>query len=102
VGASVSAEYNDNITYAETNEQDDFIITPNVTLDAIWPVTQLNTLRLDLGIGYSFYLDHTDNNTKGILIAPKSQVAFDIFVSDFRINIHDRMQLQQDPIQEER
>jgi len=100
VGASVSAEYNDNITYAETNEQDDFIITPNVTVDAIWPVTQLNTLRLDLGVGYSFYLDHSDNNTKGILIAPKSQVAFDIFVSDFRINIHDRMQLQQDPIQE--
>jgi hypothetical protein len=34
------------------------------------------------------------------LIAPKSQIAFDIFVGDFRINLHDRMQLQQDPIQE--
>jgi hypothetical protein len=100
VGASVGAEYNDNVTYAETNEQDDFIITPNLTLDAIWPVTQLNTLRLDLGIGYSFYLDHSQYNTDTILIAPKSQIAFDIFVSDFRINIHDRMQLQQDPIQE--
>jgi len=100
VGASVSAEYNDNVTYAETNTQDDFIITPNLSLDMIWPVTQLNTLRLDLGIGYSFYLDHSQYNTDNILIAPKSQIAFDIFVSDFRINIHDRMQLQQDPIQE--
>src|SRR5207249_7709564 len=100
VGASVSAEYNDNVTYAETNEQDDFIVTPNLTLDMIWPITQLNTLRLDLGIGYSFYLDHSGSDTDAILIAPKSQIAFDIFVGDFRINLHDRMQLQQDPIQE--
>src|SRR3984893_13864231 len=92
VGATVGAEYNDNVTYAETNTQDDFIITPNVTLDAIWPITQLNTLRLDLGVGYSFYLDHSSYNTDTILIAPKSQIAFALFVSDFRINIHDRMQ----------
>ncbi len=100
LGMSVGAEYNDNVNYAEINTQDDFIITPSLSLDAIWPVTQLNTLRLDLGIGYSFYLDHSNYNTNTILIAPKSQIAFDIFVSDFRINIHDRMQLQQDPIQE--
>src|SRR5438445_11341710 len=100
VGATVCAEYKDNVNYAEINTQDYFIITPSLSLDAIWPITQLNTLRLDLGIGYSFYLDHSNYNTNTILIAPKSQIAFDIFVSDFRINIHDRMQLQQDPIQE--
>ncbi|PYK31589.1 MAG: hypothetical protein DME57_03155 [Verrucomicrobia bacterium] len=99
VGATVGAEYNDNINYAEVNEEDDFIITPSLTLDMIWPVTQLNTLRFDLGIGYSFYLDHSDANTDSVLIAPKSQLAFDIFVGDFRINLHDRFQLQQDPIQ---
>src|SRR5436309_4132268 len=100
VGASVGFEYNDNVTYAEVNEQDDFIITPNLTLDAIWPITQLNTLRLDLGVGYSFYLDHSQYDTDTILIAPKSQIAFDIFIADFRINLHDRFQVQQDPIQE--
>ena len=100
VGASVGVEYNDNINYAEVNTQDDVIITPNLTLDAIWPVTQLNTLRLDLGIGYSFYLDHSEDNTDALLIAPKSQLAFDIFVGDFRINLHDKFELQQDPIEE--
>src|SRR5207302_1968178 len=100
VGASVSAEYNDNVTYAENNTQDDFIITPNLSLDMIWPITQLNTLRLDLGVGYSFYLDHSQYDTDTILIAPKSQIAFDIFIGDFRVNLHDRMQLQQDPIQQ--
>src|SRR6266576_3087861 len=118
VGATVGVEYNDHINYADdgtavipnpigpgfitisAHPQDDVIVTPNLTLDMIWPITQLNTLRLDLGIGYSFYLDHSKYNTDTILIAPKSQIAFDIFVGDFRINIHDRMQLQQDPIQE--
>jgi hypothetical protein len=100
VGASVGVEYNDNINYAEVNTQDDVIITPNLTLDMLWPITQLNTLRLDLGLGYSFYLDHSEDNTDFLLVAPKSQIAFDIFIGDFRINLHDKMLLQQDPVQE--
>jgi len=91
-------EYNDNINLAETNKQDDIIIRPQFNLDAIWPVTQLNTLRLDLGLGYSFYLNHPNADTNGVIISPGSQVAFDIFVQDFRINFHDRFSLQQDPV----
>src|SRR5262249_14069459 len=79
VGASVGVEYNDNVTYSEINTQDDVIVTPNLTLDAIWPVTQLNTLRFDIGIGYSFFLDHSQFDTDSVLIAPKSQRALDIF-----------------------
>ncbi|HEX4638119.1 MAG TPA: outer membrane beta-barrel protein [Chthoniobacterales bacterium] len=99
IGATVGVEYNDNVNYAEVNSQEDVIVTPHLSLDAIWPITQLNTLRFDIGIGYSFYLDHDQYNTDSVLIAPKSQLAFDIFVGDLRINIHDRFQLQQDPIQ---
>jgi hypothetical protein len=93
-------EYNDNINLAGENKQDDFIIRPQFNIAAIWPVTQLNTLRLDLGIGYAFYLDNTNDNTNNILISPGSQIAFDIFVGDFRINLHDRFSLQQDPTDE--
>ena len=32
--------------------------------------------------------------------SPGSQLAFDIFVGDFRINIHDRFSLEQDPVAE--
>lgn len=93
-------EYNDNINLAETNKQEDVIIRPQFNINAIWPVTQLNTLRLDLGLGYSFYLDHPNANTNGVLISPGSELAFDIFIQDFRINLHDRFSLQQDPVAE--
>lgn len=96
--ATMGVEYNDNINLAEVNEQDDIILRPQVNFDAIWPLTQLNTLRLDLGLGYAWYLDHSNANTNRGLISPGSQIAFDIFVGDFRINIHERPTLQQDPI----
>ena len=100
VSATMGIEYNDNIDYAEVNKQEDVILHPQINFNAIWPVTQINTLTFDLGIGYSIYLDHSEHNTNGILISPASQIAFDIFVGDFRINIHDRPSLQQDPIAE--
>ncbi|HEY8834833.1 MAG TPA: hypothetical protein VIM09_04560, partial [Chthoniobacterales bacterium] len=114
--ATMGVEYNDNINLAEdgtfvfaslagpitvtTKPQDDIILRPQVNLNALWPVTQLNTLRLDIGIGYAAYLDHSSNNTNSLLLSPGSQIAFDIFVGDFRINLHDRFSIQQDPISE--
>lgn len=100
VSATMGVEYNDNINYAEVNKQEDVILHPQINLNGVWPITQINTLTLDIGLGYSFYLDHSDANTNGILISPQSQIAFDIFVGDFRINLHDRFSVQQDPIAE--
>ncbi len=100
MSATAGIEYNDNVNYAEVNEQSDFVFRPQVNFNVLWPVTQLNTLRLDLGIGYAFYLDHSEYNTNAILLQPNSQLSFDVFVSDFRINFHDRFSLEQDPIGE--
>ncbi|MEY2503927.1 MAG: hypothetical protein QOG27_207 [Verrucomicrobiota bacterium] len=114
--ATLGVEYNDNINLAEdgsilanlptgpvvlaTSPQSDFIVHPSVNLNALWPITQLNTLKFDIGIGYAFYLDHSNYNTNSVLLTPGSQLAFDIFVGDFRINIHDRFSLEQDPVSE--
>ena len=100
VSATAGLEYNDNINVADVETQEDFIFRPQVNFNALWPVTQLNTLRFDIGLGYAFYLDHSQYNTNGVLLTPGSQLSFDVFVSDFRINFHDRFSLQQDPIGE--
>ena len=116
LSATLGIEYNDNINLAEdgsylfpsptgpilvtTEPQDDIIIRPQVNINALWPITQLNTFKIDIGIGYAFYLDHSNYNTNAILVSPGSQLAFDIFVGDFRINLHDRFSLEQDPVAE--
>src|SRR5437870_3947547 len=97
---TLGIEYNDNINLAETGQEDDVIIRPQFNLDAIWPVTALNTLKLDIGMGYAFYINHPNANTNGVIISPGSQLSFDIFIQDFRINLHDRFSLQQDPVAE--
>ena len=112
----LASMYNDNVNLSEdataviqspfgpvtlsTQKESDFIIRPLLTMNALWPITELNTFRLDLGIGYAFYLDHSNYNTNGVLVSPGSQLAFDIFVGDFRINLHDRFSLEQDPVSE--
>src|SRR5678816_2462943 len=64
--ATVGFEYNDNVNLSEdasallpgvngpilvtTEQQSDFIIHPQINLNAIWPITQVNTFRLDLGL----------------------------------------------------
>jgi hypothetical protein len=116
VSATAGVEYNDNVNLAEdnthtfatptgnftlaTHAQSDWIFRPQVNLDMLWPITQLNTLRFDIGIGHAFYFNHSNYDTNSILVSPNSQLAFDIFVGDFRINIHDRFSLQQDPVSE--
>jgi hypothetical protein len=97
---TLGVEYNDNVNLSENDAQDDVIIRPQFNVDALWPITQLNTLKLNLGIGYGIYINHPEYNTNGLLVAPGSQLSFDIFVSDFRINFHDRFSLQQDPVSE--
>lgn len=98
--ATAGVEYNDNVNVSETNEQEDFIFRPQLNLNALWPITQLNTLRFDIGLGYAFYANHSEYNTNSLLLSPGSALSFDIFVSDFRINVHDRFSLEQDPIGE--
>lgn len=100
LSATVGVEYNDNVNFAEVDTQEDFIFRPVVNFNALWPITQLNTLRLDIGLGYAFYATHSEYNTNGILLTPNSQLSFDVFVGDFRINFHDRFSLEQDPVGE--
>src|SRR6185437_7305186 len=66
VSATMGIEYNDNIDYAEVNKEDAVILHPQINFNAIWPVTQINTLTFDLGIGYSIYLNHSEHDTNGI------------------------------------
>jgi hypothetical protein len=57
----------------------------------------LNTLVLDAGVGYAKYLDNSDLDR--LYVRPGTQLSFDIYSGDFRINLHDRLEIRQETYQ---
>jgi hypothetical protein len=97
---SLDGEFNDNIGLTNSGTKSDFLITPEVGIEAQWPVTQTNTLSLSTSLGYTKYLIHPQYDQSHLLVAPDSNVSFDIYTGNFKINIHDDFSYQQDPVQE--
>lgn len=94
VGARLGVNYTDNVFYS-TQGTDDIMIEPDVTLGALLPVSKLNTLRLSLGLSYQWYLKNTILNADAPFISPGSELAFNLFVGDFRIRLHDRFSYEE-------
>ncbi len=97
--ATGGLEYIDNISYSDVTRESDVVIRAGVDVHALLPLTKLNALKFDLGIGFERYLIHPSATSGDIYITPGSELSFDVFVADtFRINFHDRFDLRQDPI----
>ena len=87
VTPSVALEWNDNLYLVQEHAQDDFILRPTMGVAASYPVTQRNLLRLDVSIGYNEYFRHHD--LSALYIGANSGLSFDLFVKDWRFNLHD-------------
>jgi hypothetical protein len=90
-------EWNDNITFAERHRHADFIARPSVELDAAWPMTELNTLRFALGIGYAKYFEHAKFDSDALLVSPDSKLEWKVEVGAVELVVRDRFSDQEDP-----
>lgn len=95
--SGLGVNYNDNIHLQQTNTQSDVIFSPNLETEIHWPVTENNSLDVALGIGYSAYMLHPEQDQ--LYINPGSGVAFDVFVGDFTIDFHDRITITENSYQ---
>jgi hypothetical protein len=93
-GASLGVSYTDNVFYSH-DRQDDFVINPEISLGALWPITERNALRLSLELGYEWYLKNSVLNGNAPLVNPGSELIFHIFAGDFRIRLHERFSYQE-------
>ncbi len=98
LNTSLGFEFNDNVNVAETDRQADLILRPLASIDSLWPMTQQNTLFFSVGIGYAKYINNPENDS--LVIQPNSALSFDVFIGDFKINLHDRFSYVQDPLQQ--
>ncbi|MGH7992444.1 MAG: hypothetical protein ACREDQ_02935 [Limisphaerales bacterium] len=92
--AGVGVNYTDNVFYSYYPKAD-IMIEPEAELDALWPVSELNTVRLSLGLSYEWYLENPVLNSDAPLVNPGSELAFNLFVGDFRIQPHEQFSYQQ-------
>ncbi len=95
---SGSVAYNDNINLSQNQRLSDIIVTPELNVKSIYPVTDSNTLEMDVGFGYEKYIFHPDAGGSGLIITPDSALQFNLYVGDVKINFHDRFSLQRDPL----
>jgi hypothetical protein len=100
MSALLDVEYNDNIELSETDRKSDLIVEPFLNANVFWQVSENNAIRLNLGVGYVKYLDNPQFDSSSLSITPDSQLAFDIYVGDFRFTIFNQLSIQQNPVTE--
>lgn len=99
VDVSAGIEYIDNISYSDRNRESDEVGRVALNLRAMYDLTKLNTISVNLGIGFVRYFEHPDATSNDLFITPGSQVAFDLYAFDiFRFNFHDSFSILQDPV----
>jgi hypothetical protein len=87
----------DNVDAVSEFTTSDVYFRPTLNANAVWNVTPLNTLNFAVGVGYTKYA--SESRLDSFYIRPGTELSFNVFVGDFRINVHDRFSYQQDPTQ---
>lgn len=93
--ARLGAAYTDNVFLSPIDKRDDYIINPELDLAALLPVGKFNSLKLGMGLSYEWFAKNHSLNSDVPLVSPDSELAFYLFVGDFRIKLHDKFTYQQ-------
>lgn len=88
---TAQVEYDDNISNINTNKIDDIIIRLGLESKTLWPITELNSLTLDLDLGYRVYLDNSDlsSNNNFLDVNPGSELALKWWIKNFSFKLYD-------------
>jgi hypothetical protein len=85
--AGTTVSYTDNALFTEQTlgRADDVVVTPmfNTTLE--WPVTDMNSLRIDVGVGYQKHLIQEQLDT--LTVSPNSTIDWMVIAGNVRISL---------------
>ena len=96
VAAGVGVEFNDNITLASSDEISDIIIRPEFNIDGVLRVSELNTLRFGLGLGYAKYIDNSQFDSDSIIVSPTSALVWSVKSGNVTFTVRERLSYQED------
>ncbi|MEQ1862450.1 MAG: hypothetical protein ABMA13_21235 [Chthoniobacteraceae bacterium] len=97
VAVGVGMEWNDNIALSDNNRESDFIFRPLINVDFLWPISELNTLRFNVGASWAKYLEHSEYDSGGLILSPNSEIALTLQVGAIQVTLRDRFSYQEQP-----
>lgn len=95
--ASMGTEYNTNVNLSEEDPIGSLVLTPRAGMNLYWPITRLNNISLNLGLGYNYYLNDPDLGGQYLLVSPATELLFNVFIQDFRITVYERPSVTENP-----
>ncbi len=97
--AGTSVSYTDNAIFTDQalGRADDFVVTPMFTTALEWPITEMNGLRIDVGVGYQKHLIQDQLDT--LTVSPNSTIDWMIILGDVRISFFNRTSTPGDLLQ---
>ena len=95
--AGMGVEYNTNVNLSEEDPKASLVLSPRVGMNLYWPITRLNNVSLNLGLGYNYYLNDPDLGGQYLLVSPASELMFNIFIQDFIITVYTRPSVTENP-----
>ncbi len=84
-----TVNYDTNINSSPDDPITDMYITAGFNLGINWVATRRNQLQLSLGMNFTQYLENTEYNDNGILLAPYTGLDYRIYFSDFVLTLYD-------------
>lgn len=97
IAAGIGVEFNDNITLSNSNEVSDIIIRPEVNIEGVLRLSELNTLRFGIGLGYAKYIDHSQFDSDSVIVSPTSAIVWSVKSGNFTFTVKERLSYQEDP-----
>jgi hypothetical protein len=89
--SNLSVEGDDNVDLVSTNKVADVIIQPSLSTQLTYPISQKNSLNLNVAVGYAAHV--RQSYLDQFFVTPGTELAFDVYIKDFVIEIHDWLSL---------
>ncbi len=96
IAAGIGVEFNDNITLSNSNELSDIILRPEINIEGILRLSELNTLRFGLGLGYAKYLSHSEFDSESLIVSPTSSLVWSAKSGNLTFTVRERISYQED------
>jgi hypothetical protein len=98
LGVYTSAQYNDDVNYAEKGALADEVIGMGVDAGFMWPATPQSSVYLDAGVGYLKYLEHSQYDR--LELSPNSVLNWDVAIKDVKMSFFDQFSYDQQVVSE--